>query len=94
MSTLIVGVDVIRDGRYLLRMSPEQCRAARAWLQLSQDDLASAASVSNSTVRDYEAGRRKPIAATLSAMRAVLETQGIVFLDGEAKGLTFRQKAS
>ena len=60
-------------------MTPEQCRAARAWLNLSQDALASAASVSNSTVRDFEAGRRQPIAATLTAMQAALERKGIVF---------------
>ena len=92
MSTQIVGVDVIRGGRYLPHMSPEQCRAARAWLQLSQDDLASAASVSNSTVRDYEAGRRKPIAATLGAMKAELEKRGIAFVDGDgAKGITYKE---
>jgi len=42
-------------------MSPEQSRAARAWLDWSQDDLASAARVSLSTVRDFEKGRRVPI---------------------------------
>ena len=73
-------------------MTPEQCRAARAWLQLSQDDLASAASVSNSTVRDYEAGRRKPIAATLGAMKAELEKRGIAFVDGDgARGITYKE---
>ena len=86
---MIVGVDVFRCGRYLVRMTPEQCRAARAWLQLSQDDLASAASVGNSTVRDFEAGRRTPIAATLKAMRAELEQRGIAFADGDLKGIAF-----
>lgn len=64
-------------------MSPEQSRAARAWLDMSQDQLAAAAGVSNSTVRDFEAGRRKPIGVTLAAMRAVLEAKGIAFVDGE-----------
>ena len=91
MSTHIVGVDAIRGRRYLVRMTPEQCRAARAWLQLSQDDLASAASVSNSTVRDYEAGRRKPIATTLAAMKAVLEEKGVAFVEvDDAKGISVR----
>lgn len=60
-------------------MSPEQCRAARGWLDLSQDQLASAASVSLSTVRDFEKGRRVPIANNLNAMKRALEAAGITF---------------
>jgi DNA-binding transcriptional regulator YiaG len=86
----IVGLDENNDLGYLSRMSPEQCRAARAWLGLSQDGLASAACVSNSTVRDFEAGRRAPIQATLAAMKAALETRGIAFFDDEKTcGLSF-----
>ena len=50
---------------------------------MSQDDLAAAAKVSNSTVRDFEAGRRRPIQATLAAMQVALETKGIAFVDDE-----------
>jgi transcriptional regulator with XRE-family HTH domain len=63
----------------LLTLMPEQCRAARAWLDWSQDDLAAAAHVSQSTVRDFEKGRRIPIANNLEAIRAALEAQGIGF---------------
>lgn len=66
-------------------MSPEQCRAARAWLEWSMDDLATRAHVSNSTIRDYEAGRRTPIQNNLDAIRRALESEGIVFT-GEAGG--------
>lgn len=70
-------------------MTPEQCRAARAWLDWSQDDLASASRVSLSTVRDFEKRRRVPIANNLTAMRVALEAKGIAFVDGvEASGLT------
>ena len=62
-------------------MTPEQSRAARGWLDWGQAELASAASVSLSTVRDYEKGRRTPIPTTLAAMKAALEAQGIAFLD-------------
>lgn len=64
-------------------MTPEQSRAARAWLDMAQDELAVAAGVSNSTVRDFEKGRRTPIAATLAAMRRVLEERGIAFVEDE-----------
>jgi transcriptional regulator with XRE-family HTH domain len=71
-------------------MSPEQSRAARGWLGLSQDQLAAMASVSLSTVRDFEKGRRSPIANNLAAIRRVFEENGIHFLfhpDGRASGI-------
>ena len=80
-------------------MTPEQCRAARAWLSWSQDDLAKAAKVGLSTVKDFETGKRVPIQATQTAMRAVLERAGIGFpfaLDGDetyACGITFSKSA-
>src|SRR5436309_290869 len=78
MSTLIVDVDLLRTSRYFARMlSPEQSRAARAWLDWSQDDLAKRSSVSLSTVRDFEKGRRTPIANNLQAMQRALEAAGI-----------------
>ena len=52
-------------------MTPEQSRAARGWLDISQSDLAELANVSLSTVRDFEKGRRKPIDNNLNAMKAV-----------------------
>jgi len=36
---------------------PEQCRAARGFLNWTQDELAKAAGVSRSTVKDFEAHR-------------------------------------
>lgn len=82
-STKIVGVDENSLGHYIVQMSPEQCRAARAWLNWPQDALAKAASVGVSTVRDFEAGRREPTRNNLMAMRAALETGGISFIETE-----------
>ena len=71
-------------------MSPAQCRAARAWLDWSQRDLAKKASVGLSTVKDFENGNRKPIANNLNAIRAALEKGGIKLLfdpKGDALGV-------
>jgi DNA-binding transcriptional regulator YiaG len=78
---------------YLSPMLPEQSRAARAWLDWSQDELAAKASVSLSTVRDFEKGRRVPIANNLTAMRVALEAGGISFLDdGGTCGITYAKR--
>jgi transcriptional regulator with XRE-family HTH domain len=43
------------------------------------DDLAGRANCSNSTVRDFEAGRREPHRNRLATIRQALEVAGIVF---------------
>jgi transcriptional regulator with XRE-family HTH domain len=60
-----------------MTLTPEQCRAGRAWLEWSQEKLADVARVSLSTVRDFEKGRRHPIANNLEAIRAALAAEGI-----------------
>jgi DNA-binding transcriptional regulator YiaG len=92
MSTQIVGVDEKNLQAYSSGMSPEQSRAARAWLDWSQEELAAKASVSVSTVRDFEKGRRVPIANNLTAMRTALESAGIAFVDGAASGITYAKR--
>ncbi len=63
-------------------ISPEQCRAARAWVGWSQEELASAARVSLSTVRDFERGDREPIAHNIEAIERALYDAGILFSSG------------
>jgi ribosome-binding protein aMBF1 (putative translation factor) len=60
-------------------MSPEQVRAARNWLAWTQAELAAKANVGLSTVKDYEGGRRMPIANNLEAIKKALESGGIKF---------------
>src|SRR6185312_13764540 len=70
---------------YIATMLPEQCRAARAWLGWSMDDLATRANCSNSTIRDFEAGRREPHRNRLATIRQALEMAGIVFTESGDK---------
>lgn len=75
-------------------LAPEQCRAARGWLDLTQEDLAQRAKVSLSTVRDFEKGRRRPIGNNLTAIEQVFASEGIAFqFNGERPaGLTIQGK--
>jgi DNA-binding transcriptional regulator YiaG len=82
-SIQIVDLDENNLGRYFPEMTPEQCRAARAWLNWPQDALAKSANVGVSTVRDFEAGRREPTRNNLAAMKAALEKGGIAFVDAD-----------
>lgn len=70
-------------------LMPEQCRAARGWLDWSQEELAKRASISLSTVRDFEAKRRTPIANNLRAMHRAFTDAGVTFVndDGLAAGI-------
>jgi DNA-binding transcriptional regulator YiaG len=74
-------------------LSPAQSRAARAWLEWSQEDLAKLANLSLSTVRDFEKGRRAPISNNLEAIRRALESKGVSFemdANGNATGISVR----
>lgn len=75
-----------------MSLSPEQSRAARGWLDWSQQDLADRAKVSLSTVRDFEKARRVPIANNLDAIHRAFEASGVVFevADGVAVGISVR----
>ncbi len=74
-------------------MTPEHCRAARGWLNWSQSELAKAAGTGLSTVKDFEGGRRVPIANNLAAIRAAMEKAGIGFVTDGAQGITFEKVA-
>lgn len=67
-------------------MSPEQCRAARNWLAWTQAELANKANVGLSTVKDYEGGKRVPIANNLEALKRALEDAGMTIAAGSVSG--------
>ncbi len=73
---------------------PLQVRAARGLVSWSQTQLAKAAQVSLSTVRDFEKGRRTPFANNLAALRSALEAAGVEFIpeNGGGPGVRLRRR--
>lgn len=68
-------------------MTPEQCRAARALVGMTQPELARHARVGLSTVANFEAGRSVPMAKNLADIRATLEDAGVELLNNGQPGV-------
>jgi DNA-binding transcriptional regulator YiaG len=77
-----------------MSISPAQCRAARAPLDMERADLARLAVVSRDVVADFENGGRALSENNLAAIRAALEAHGVIFIDenGEGDGVRLRKK--
>lgn len=75
-------------------ITPPQSRAARGLLDWSQSALAQASNLSESTVRDFEKGRRTPSPNNLAAIRAALESAGVEFIaeNGGGAGVRLRKR--
>jgi transcriptional regulator with XRE-family HTH domain len=59
--------------------SPALCRAARGYLNWTQDELASRSSVSRSTIRDFEGQRHGLHRSTEAQLRLAFEKEGLRF---------------
>jgi transcriptional regulator with XRE-family HTH domain len=75
-----------------MTVSPQQSRAARGLLDWSQTELGARANLSESTIRDFEKGRRVPAINNLAAIRAALEKAGVEFTNGEQPGVRLRKR--
>jgi transcriptional regulator with XRE-family HTH domain len=68
-------------------MTPAQCRAARALVDLTQPALAEAAGLGLSTVVDFERSRRQVSADAIAAIRSAIEAAGVEFTNGDQPGV-------
>ncbi|MBX3445505.1 MAG: helix-turn-helix transcriptional regulator [Parvibaculaceae bacterium] len=77
----------------MIYMSSAQCRAARALLEWSQEELAQNAQVARATIADFERNTRTPIRNNLIAIAMTFEAAGIAFIpeNGGGAGVRFRK---
>jgi transcriptional regulator with XRE-family HTH domain len=75
-----------------MSLTPEQSRAARGLLDWSQAQLASQSNLSESTVRDFEKGRRIPSVNNLAAIQKALEAAGVEFTNGDQPGVRLKRR--
>jgi DNA-binding transcriptional regulator YiaG len=75
------------------RISPAQCRAARALLGMTQPALAEIACVGLSTVVDFERSRREVSEDAMSVLKDALERAGVLFIaeNGGGAGVRLRK---
>ncbi|TPN38678.1 helix-turn-helix transcriptional regulator [Mesorhizobium sp. B2-3-3] len=65
-------------------MTPDQCRAGRALIKWTQQQLADAAGIGIATLTLFESGATDPRSATIQVLQRALGDAGVVFLgDGE-----------
>lgn len=75
--------------------NPDQLRAARALLGLSQSEIAEAAGVSTMTIKRAEGSAKPPASAeAMTAIRKALESRGVLFLpsNGQGPGVRLRDR--
>ena len=79
----------------MAEISPGQCRAARALLGWTQQDLSAAASAGLSTVKGFELGTSAPFRNNLAAIRRALEEAGVEFIpeNGGGAGVRMRKRS-
>lgn len=76
-------------------MSPEQCRAARALLDISRQTLAELTDVSATTIKDFEQGVREPKALLLKALTAFFAERRIEMIEDDDRiGVAIARKIS
>ena len=75
-----------------MSLTPAQCRAARALLNWSQDQLAGLSQVAKATIANFEAGNRAPYPRTLADIHGALERAGVEFTNGDEPGVKLKAK--
>lgn len=67
-------------------ITPEQCRAARALLNWTQQELAARTKVSDVTLGKFERGKVRLKDSTAQLLRMVFEAEGVILIDAKGGG--------
>jgi DNA-binding transcriptional regulator YiaG len=80
--------------KLLISITPEQVRAGRALLNMSQSTLAKLAKLGLSTIVDFEKSRRNVSDTALDAIHAALQSEGVIFVsqNGEGPGVRLMKR--
>lgn len=76
------------------KLTGKQIVAARGLLDLKQADLAEAADVAKLTIIKLENGQVRPHLRTMEKIRAVLESRGIEFTNGDGIGVRLKYRSA
>lgn len=76
MGISLTRFNVMNDEENRTVLTPEMCRAARAFLDWTQAELAEHAAVSRGTVRDFEGNAHAVHRSTPELLRGALERGG------------------
>jgi transcriptional regulator with XRE-family HTH domain len=76
-----------------MTLSPAQCRAARALLNWSQEELVRHSKITKKTIADFERGATRPRSQTLTQIRAAFGAAGIEFFNGIGLRMQLEDKA-
>jgi len=76
-----------------MTLVPAQCRAARALLNWTQEDLVEHCKITKKTIADFERGATQPRTQTLAQITAAFEAAGIEFLDGSGLRMQVKRNA-
>jgi transcriptional regulator with XRE-family HTH domain len=75
-------------------MTPEQCRAGRALLDWSQDELEAASGIAKKTIADFERGAQFPYRGTMTDLEAALEAGGVELIPENGGGAGVRLRTA
>jgi transcriptional regulator with XRE-family HTH domain len=81
-----------QESRKMIKVSRTALKAARELLEITQEDLGQAASVTNVTISCIESGAREPKAATIRKIVRALTAMGIEFSNGTGVGVRLDYK--
>jgi transcriptional regulator with XRE-family HTH domain len=91
MATFATKVNIKNAGCREMIITPDQCRAARALLGWSQDDLENSSHVSKKTIAEFEREAQIPYEKNLREIEIAFRANGILLIKENGGGVGVRK---